>query len=68
MLKVPLKLFSVCVILAFILLANGIHSAREAEKTEKKISDINVLLPVCEGQDCNKVYYTVHAQGGCYEW
>jgi hypothetical protein len=68
MFKVPLKYISVCAILAFMLLCNSVNSVREADKSEKKISDINVLLPVCEGDNCNKVYYTVHAQGGCYEW
>lgn len=39
-------------------------------KTEKKqkISDLNVLLPVCESLNCNRVFYTIHARGGCYEW
>ncbi len=49
----------------FTLIALSHSSQRELEK---KISDINVLLPTCESVDCNKVYYTVSAQGGCYEW
>ncbi len=68
MLKMHLKVFTLTFLVFLSFLPSSILSIREVEKTEKKISDINVLLPVCEGQDCNKVYYTVHAQGGCFEW
>ncbi len=35
---------------------------------EKKISDIDVLLPLCHFENCNKALYEVSAFGGCYEW
>jgi len=35
---------------------------------EKKISDIDVLLPLCYSDNCDKVVHTVSAFGGCYEW
>lgn len=43
------------------------HTLSKKEK-KQKISDINVLLPICESLNCNRVYYSIHARGGCYEW
>lgn len=39
-------------------------------KTEKrqKISDVNVLLPICLSSPCGSVSYRITAYGGCYEW
>lgn len=37
-------------------------------KLKSGISDINVLLPVCEANNCNRVSYEIEAFGGCYEW
>ncbi len=39
-----------------------------SDHIKQKISDINVLLPICDSKLCNKVYYSVYAYGGCYEW
>jgi len=35
---------------------------------KKGISDINVLLPICESNNCNRVSYEIEAFSGCYEW
>ncbi len=39
-----------------------------SDNVKRKISDINVLLPICDDKGCNKVYYSIFAYGGCYEW
>ena len=33
-----------------------------------KISDVNILLPLCDSNNCPTVYYRVYAYGGCYDW
>ena len=35
---------------------------------EKKLSDINVLLPLHNCVDCRRVYHTIAAFNGCYQW
>jgi hypothetical protein len=56
-------------ILNFIFLSVQLIPIYTSKKEKlQKISDINVLLPLCDSIDCNKVYYTIHAEGGCYEW
>jgi hypothetical protein len=42
--------------------------AISTQDRKQKISEINVLLPICESKNCNKVYYTIYGYGGCYEW
>jgi hypothetical protein len=55
--------------LIFLIISSFLLDEFLSEKTqEKRISDINVLLPICEKADCNRVSYSVHAHGGCYEW
>ncbi len=55
--------------LIFLILSPFLMHYSLSQKTqEKRISDINVLLPVCEKADCNRVSYSVHAHGGCFEW
>ena len=43
-------------------------SSTSSTERKQKISDINVLLPICDSPNCNRVYYNIHARGGCYEW
>ena len=35
---------------------------------QKKISDINVLLPLQTCKDCRRVYHLIKAYNGCYSW
>jgi len=35
---------------------------------EKRISDLDILLPLCHSENCNKAIYQLSAYGGCYEW
>lgn len=53
-----------------ICLINFIITAKYKNEKELKsgISDINVLLPICESSNCNRVSHEIEAFGGCYEW
>jgi len=45
------------------------NQKQEKDVNKKKgISDINVLLPICESSNCNRVSYEIEAFSGCYEW
>lgn len=35
---------------------------------KQKISDLNVLLPICHSKPCSNVIYKVSAYSGCYRW
>jgi hypothetical protein len=35
---------------------------------KQKISDVNVLLPLCHSKPCSSVSYRISAYAGCYEW
>ena len=40
----------------------------EPNTTIKKISKVNLLLPICPKINCNEVYAKLIAYNGCYEW
>jgi len=59
----------ICLILLLNLLIYSITSNfQKGKKIKSGISDINVLLPVCESENCNRVSYEIEAFGGCYDW
>ena len=46
-----------------------IYSKNDKNKDLKsRISDINVLLPIQDTGNINRVSYEIQAYGGCYEW
>jgi hypothetical protein len=71
-LTVTLLLFC---ILEMCLANDGFENALQIQNPEltygdgqKKISDINILLPVQNCTECRKAYHTVAAFNGCYQW
>ena len=40
----------------------------EPNTTSRKISKVNLLLPICPKTSCNEVYAKLIAYNGCYEW
>jgi len=57
-------------LLLFIYLFSKIYASKKYNEFDKKkgISDINVLLPICESSNCNRVSYEIEAYGGCFKW
>ncbi len=57
-------------LLLFIYLFSELYAQKKQNEPDKKkgISDINVLLPICESSNCNRVSYEIEAYGGCFEW
>ncbi|MCQ2816687.1 MAG: hypothetical protein MJ252_05400 [archaeon] len=52
-------------LLMFVFMLSLINFIQSQE--EKKISSVNLLLPICK-KECNKVYGSISAEGGCYTW
>lgn len=61
------KIFLSLIIVHLIIKILSKIKQKDNEKT-KGISDINVLLPICDSSNCNRVSYQVEAYGGCFEW
>ncbi len=40
----------------------------DLDNNQKKISAINVLLPISSCTECRKVKYELKATNGCYQW
>ena len=51
----------------FLILILSLFSAVITEK-KQKISDVNVLLPICLSKPCGSVSYKITAYAGCYDW
>ena len=64
-LKFPLNNFLFKII--FLILINKYKCDLESSSS-KKISTTNILIPICENSKCSKVYVSVKAFDGCYEW
>ena len=43
-------------------------STNEYDSTQKKISAMNVLLPISNCAECRKVTFELIASNGCYIW
>ena len=56
--------------LFILLIIFQISSQLETEQNTsiKKISKVNLLLPICPKSNCNEVYAKLIAYNGCYEW
>ena len=56
--------------LFILLIIFQIYSQLETEQNTsiKKISKVNLLLPICPKTNCNEVYAKLIAYNGCYEW
>ena len=66
--KIQTPLFRNCnIISATFILCFCIFQVSAIE-TQKKISLMNVLLPVCTKSKCKPVYQKVSGDGGCFEW
>jgi len=61
------KIFLSLIIIQLIIKILSKINQKDNEKT-KGISDINVLLPICDSSNCNRVSFQVEAYGGCFEW
>ena len=44
------------------------YSQIETDNSIRKISKVNLLLPICPKSNCNEVYAKLIAYNGCYEW
>ena len=51
-----------------ILFQNSFQLETEPNTTSRKISKVNLLLPICPKSNCNEVYAKLIAYNGCYEW
>ena len=51
----------------FLFLILSLFNAVITEK-KQKISDVNVLLPICLTKPCGSVSYRISAYAGCYDW
>ena len=60
------KLFRVFML--FILLQYSSQAEPNPDVSIKKISKVNLLLPICQKSNCNEVYAKLVAYNGCYEW
>ena len=60
------KLFQVFML--FILLQYSSQAEPNPDVSIKKISKVNLLLPICQKSNCNEVYAKLVAYNGCYEW
>ena len=54
--------------IVLILLQNSFQNDNEPNTTIRKISKVNLLLPICPKTNCNGVYAKLIAYNGCYEW
>ena len=61
-----LKLFQILFILMNIQYSSQINT--DPNYTLRKISKVNLLLPICPKSNCNEVYAILKAYNGCYEW
>lgn len=57
-------------LLLILFIISKLYTSKNQNKKENKkgISDINVLLPICESSNCNRVSYEIEAYGGCFNW
>ncbi len=62
-----LKMSFILIVIYLFLELYALKKQFESDK-KKGISDINVLLPICESSNCNRVSYEIEAYGGCFEW
>ena len=60
------KILNVFLIFTFLTLINIINT--QPDTNQKKISNVNLLLPICSKSKCNPVYGKLQAFNGCYEW
>lgn len=60
--KILLKVVQIF-LFQLLILMGSVNSDRK-----QKISDVNVLLPVCSNKPCGSVSYKITAFAGCYEW
>ena len=56
------------ILLFLILLQNSFQLETEQNTSIKKISKVNLLLPICPNSNCKEVYAKLIAYNGCYEW
>ena len=55
------------IIIVLLLLQNSFQNDNEPNITIRKISKVNLLLPICPKANCNEVYAKLIAYNGCYE-
>ena len=60
------KLQNIFILFIFFTLINIINT--QPDTNQKKISNVNLLLPICTKSKCNPVYGKLQAFNGCYEW
>ena len=55
-----------------LILINNIGFSLQIDETQnhslRKISKVNLLLPICPKSNCNEIYAKLIAYNGCYEW
>ena len=61
-----LKIIQIFMLL--ILIQNSTQQDSEFNGSIRKISKVNLLLPICPNTNCNEVYSKLVAYNGCYEW
>lgn len=77
--SVKLKKMGFIFVLILLMVSTGFGSEIDADESHveeqqlygqgmKKISDINILLPIQNCVDCRKAYKVVTAFNGCYQW
>ena len=56
------------ILLLLILFQISFQIDTDINNSIRKISKVNILLPVCPKTNCNEVYVKLIAYNGCYEW
>ena len=56
------------IFMLLILFQNSFQIETDSNTSIKKISKVNLLLPICPKSTCNEVYSKLIAYNGCYEW
>jgi len=61
-----LKFFQILILI--ISIGFSLQVDESQNNSQRKISKVNLLLPICPKSNCNEIYAKLIAYNGCYEW